>query len=53
MRECILSLNDTNILSSTITDWFNFCREVCVVYLDCSFVEEGQIEGTNCFVKIE
>ena len=31
--------------SSTVTDWFNMCREVCSVIVSCSF--RGQMKGTH------
>ena len=31
--------------SSTVTDWFNMCREVCSIIVSCSF--RGQMKGTH------
>ncbi|KAJ8947706.1 hypothetical protein NQ318_001545 [Aromia moschata] len=49
MREC--SYGEKKVSLETIGDRFNFCRETCMIALDNSFVEEGQIGGEGVVVE--
>ena len=39
--------------SATIRQWLVYCREICFVFLDKKFHEEGQIGGDKVVVEID
>ncbi|XP_054155892.1 uncharacterized protein LOC128954341 [Oppia nitens] len=39
--------------STTVADWFNYCREVCMCALDQKYENEGMIGGEGVVVEID
>lgn len=48
-----MSIDDTTLSDATICDWYSYCREVCMVYLDIAFQNDRLIGGTGCYVEID
>ena len=45
---------DNEVVSDeTITDWFSYCREVCMISLDTLYERQGLIGGPGCVVEID
>lgn len=52
-RECALGEEDTELSDATLTDWYNYCREICCLALDRDYEEEGPIGGDGHLVEID
>ena len=49
-HEC--RFDNEQISDEIITDWFNHCREVCMISLDTLYERQGLIGGPGCVVEI-
>jgi len=46
------SLEGEQTSSETVTDWYSYCREICMDTLDCKY-DEGEIGGEGHIVEID
>lgn len=54
-RESSLYFNDTDVTtsSSTIADWYSYCREICTLALDEKYANSPPIGGPGHTVEID
>ena len=47
------SVGDTKLSQRTITEWFNFCREVCMISMEDKYNSRGKIGGPGHVEEID
>ena len=53
INECNISDSDTTISRETVSNWYSYCREICVIALDREYANQGKIGGDGHLVEID
>ena len=53
MRESTLLETNQITSSATVADWYQYCREVCCIYLDGLYENSGKIGGPGHVIEID